>query len=106
MAPPRTKTSPRARPRSAWEQSQHVHVAAAGQDRGLPFHGLFHGADLVAQHGGLFEFQGFRSGFHAAVQFLEQGVGLALQKVTDAAHAFEIVLGRDQAHAGGRALAI
>ncbi len=94
----------KAQPAAGIHYAHHVQVAPARQHGGLALHGAFHGADLVAQYGGPFEFQRLGGGFHLPAQLPHQFARAAREQHFHPLHQRGVLVLRHVEHARGKAL--
>jgi len=80
-----------------------VHVLVGRRFHGLLVQHARQSGDLVAQFGGLFEFELVGVREHARFEFLQQLLRLAAQQRLGVLHVLRVGRGRDRAHAGARA---
>ncbi len=86
-------------------QAHRVQVPAAGQDRGLAFHGAAHGPDAVAQQRGLLETQALGRCLHLALELGQHALHLAREEALHPPHQFGIGPRLQLLDAGRQALA-
>ena len=81
-----------------------VHVAAARQHGGLPFHGFLHGLNLITVQGRLLEFQCLRRLLHFLLQIFEELRGAPGKRIADFLYLFAVQAFVERARAGREAL--
>ena len=85
-------------------QGDHVGAGAVAEDDGLLLQRLLHGAEVVAEAGGLLEVEGVGRGVHLVAHPLDEGAGVAADEVAEVVDDRAVVGIGDVAHARRRAL--